>query len=131
MKKHLSKIQNIKGMSDMFESCQHYNHILSRSAQQVLEPKFGYKPLMLNTLEKAEVFSRTLGVSSDIVQKEMYSFTDLSNNQVVLRPEGTAGCMRWLMGRNDLTTLIEKEPVKLWYHGPMFRYERPQAGRMR
>lgn len=54
-------------MSDIFEAYPHYNHIVSRSAHQVLEPKFGYKPLLLNTLEKAEVFSRTLGVSSDIV----------------------------------------------------------------
>ncbi len=92
---------------------------------KVLQPKYGYKPLLLNTLERAEAFSRTLGVSSDIVQKEMYSFTDQSDTKVVLRPEGTAGCMRWLLSQNNLMNTIEKEPVKLWYHGPMFRYERP------
>ena len=61
----------------------------------------------------------------------MYSFTDKSENLVVLRPEGTAVCMRWLLNQSDIINKIEKEPIKLWYHGPMFRYERPQAGRMR
>ena len=82
-------------------------------------------------LEREETFHRTLGVSSDIVQKEMYAFKDQGKNSVVLRPEGTASCMRWLTNESDLINTIEKEPVKLWYHGPMFRYERPQAGRLR
>ena len=85
-------------MTDIFETHPHYDHIIQRSGRQILQGKFGCKPVMLNTLEKAEVFTRTLGISSDIVQKEMYNFKDLSDTEVVLRPEGTAGCMRWLMG---------------------------------
>jgi histidyl-tRNA synthetase len=61
----------------------------------------------------------------------MYSFTDLGNNELVLRPEGTAGAMRFLLNNQPLLSTIEKEPVKMWYMGPMFRYERPQNGRMR
>ena len=80
-------------------------------------------------LEHEDVFSRTLGLSSDIVQKEMYSFEDKSNNRLVLRPEGTAGVMRSVLADKKMMQHIEKEPVRLWYWGPMFRYERPQAGR--
>ena len=76
-------------------------------------------------MEDSQTFSRTLGVSSDIVQKEMYKFKDLGGNNLVLRPEGTAGAMRWLLNQKDLIKNIEKENVKLWYWGPMFRYERP------
>lgn len=76
-------------------------------------------------MENEETFSRTLGVSSDIVQKEMYAFKDRSNNSLVLRPEGTAGTMRFLVNDEELIRNIEKVPSKLWYFGPMFRYERP------
>jgi histidyl-tRNA synthetase len=55
----------------------------------------------------------------------MYKFQDLGGNNLVLRPEGTAGAMRWLLSQKDLMKNIEKENVKLWYWGPMFRYERP------
>ena len=61
----------------------------------------------------------------------MYSFKDLGGNDLVLRPEGTAGAIRHLLNNNFLMQHIEKEPVKVWYWGPMFRYERPQAGRLR
>lgn len=76
MKKQIQKISSIKGMNEIFERYPHYDHIIQRSALKVLQPKYGYKPVLLNTLERAETFSRTLGVSSDIVQKEMYSFED-------------------------------------------------------
>ena len=61
----------------------------------------------------------------------MYSFTDKGGNKVVLRPEGTAGAMRFVVNNTSLMQNIEKESVKMWYMGPMYRYERPQAGRMR
>lgn len=92
---------------------------------------FNYKRILVNTVEKEETFTHTLGVSSDIVQKEMYRFSDLSNNQLVLRPEGTAGVMRYVTNDEEILKTIEKNSTKLWYWGPMFRYERPQAGRMR
>ena len=61
----------------------------------------------------------------------MYSFKDLGGNHLVLRPEGTAGAMRFLMNNQDLVANIEKEAQKMWYWGSMFRHERPQAGRLR
>jgi len=61
----------------------------------------------------------------------MYSFSDLGKNELVLRPEGTAGAVRFLLNNPSLMQHIEKEAVKMWYWGPMFRYERPQAGRLR
>lgn len=87
--------------------------------------QYNYKRVLLNTVEREETFARTLGVSSDIVQKEMYRFKDLSNNNLVLRPEGTAGVMRYVTNDESILNGLEKSPVKLWYWGPMFRYERP------
>lgn len=112
-------------MKDVFQQFPVFRHIIDRSAGAVLEPKYGYRRLLQNTLERQETFTRTLGLSSDIVQKEMYGLTDLSGSQLVLRPEGTAGVMRWLMNEPSLLANIEKEQVKTWYWGPMFRYERP------
>ena len=77
--------------------------------------------------EASEVFKRTLGDTSDIVTKEMYSFTDKGGEEVTLRPEGTAGVARALISGG----LSQHLPLKYFYAGPMFRYERPQKGRMR
>ena len=78
-------------------------------------------------MEHSEVFLRTLGDSSDVVMKEMYSFFDKSNDSITLRPEGTAGIARALISNGFTQTL----PQKYFYYGPMFRYERPQQGRLR
>lgn len=126
----MSKIKSVKGFKDVFAGAKFYRHTLDRSLG-VLEGQFGYQQLLLNMLERKETFSHTLGLSSDIVQKEMYNFTDLGGNELVLRPEGTAGAMRFLLADKALVRTIEKEPVRMWYWGPMFRYERPQAGRLR
>ena len=120
----MSKIKGVKGFKDVFEGAKFYRHTLDRS-RSVLEGHFGYRQLLLNMLERKETFSRTLGLSSDIVQKEMYNLTDLGGNELVLRPEGTAGAMRFLLSNREMMRTIEKEPVRMWYWGPMFRYERP------
>ena len=114
----------------MYTTYPFYNHIL-RKTKPVLENKYGYRNLLLNVVERQETFTRTLGISSDIVSKEMYCFKDLGGNDVVLRPEGTAGAMRFLMSEKELLANIGKEQVKMYYSGPMYRYERPQTGRLR
>ena len=88
---------------------------------------FNFTPMNTPILEHSEVFLRSLGNSSDVVMKEMYTFMDKSNDSVTLRPEGTAGIARALIS-NSLTQSL---PQRYFYHGPMFRYERPQKGRLR
>ena len=78
-------------------------------------------------LESTNVFARTLGDDSDIVHKEMFTFQDRSGKSVTLRPEGTAGIVRHFITENQRQNL----PLRFFYHGPMFRYERPQKGRLR
>jgi histidyl-tRNA synthetase len=89
--------------------------------------RYGYLEMATPIFEFSEVFKRTLGDTSDIVTKEMYSFTDRGGEQLTLRPEGTASVARALMSDG----LTQHLPLKFFYQGPMFRYERPQKGRMR
>ncbi len=89
---------------------------------------YGFSEIRVPVVEKTELFCRSIGETTDIVEKEMYTFNDKSNNSLTLRPEGTAPVMRSFI-QNKLHT---KDPVaKLYYTGPMFRYERPQKGRYR
>ncbi len=88
---------------------------------------FNFTPINTPIMEHSEVFLRTLGNTSDVVMKEMYSFLDKSKESLTLRPEGTAGIARALVS-NGLTQSL---PQRYYYHGPMFRYERPQQGRLR
>ncbi|MFO7482723.1 histidine--tRNA ligase [Oceanibaculum nanhaiense] len=88
---------------------------------------YGFAPIATPIFEFTEVFQRTLGDTSDIVTKEMYTFTDKGGEQVTLRPEGTAGVARALISNG----LSQHLPLKYFYAGPMFRYERPQKGRLR
>ncbi len=93
-----------------------------------LAEKFGYKPIITPIIEPHELFSRSVGEASDIVQKEMYEFEDKGGRKIVLRPEGTAGTVRAYVEAG----LDKSNPLqKLYYFGPMFRYEKPQAGRQR
>ena len=94
--------------------------------RRVLE-RYGYGELRTPIFEATELFSRGVGEATDIVQKEMYTFTDRKGRSLTLRPEGTAAAARAVLQHN----LLERAPVKLYYIGPMFRYERPQAGRYR
>ncbi len=89
---------------------------------------YGFKPVWLPIIEFSELFERSVGETSDIVQKEMYVFEDRSGRRIALRPEGTASAVRAYIEH----TVFSKEPYTKWFYiGPMFRYERPQAGRKR
>ncbi len=88
---------------------------------------YGYREIRLPVLEKSELFARSIGSLTDIVEKEMYSFEDRSGENLTLRPEGTAGCVRAGIENGFLYNQIQR----LWYAGPMFRHERPQKGRYR
>ncbi|CAL4321806.1 histidine--tRNA ligase [Buchnera aphidicola] len=86
-----------------------------------------YDEIRLPIIEKEILFKKSIGTITDVVEKEMYSFKDKSENKICLRPEGTAGCVRAVLDHS----LIFKKKQRLWYIGPMFRYERPQRGRYR
>jgi histidyl-tRNA synthetase len=89
---------------------------------------YGYKPIRMPLVEPTSLFTRAIGEVTDIVEKEMYSFEDaLNGEKLTLRPEGTASCVRAVLEHN----LLYDGPKRLWYHGPMFRHERPQKGRYR
>jgi len=88
---------------------------------------YGYQEIRLPLLEKTELFKRSIGEVTDIVEKEMYSFNDRNGDSLTLRPEGTASCVRACMEHG----LLHNQVQRLWYAGPMFRHERPQKGRYR
>jgi histidyl-tRNA synthetase len=89
---------------------------------------YGYRPIRMPIVEPTPLFARAIGEVTDIVEKEMYSFEDaLNGEQLTLRPEGTASCVRAVLQHN----LLYEGPKRLWYLGPMFRHERPQKGRYR
>ncbi|RMH22271.1 MAG: histidine--tRNA ligase [Gammaproteobacteria bacterium] len=88
---------------------------------------YGYKEIRFPVLEKTELFCRAVGQATDIVEKEMYTFIDRNGDQLTLRPEGTASCVK----AAHECALLNGQTQKLWYMGPMFRHERPQKGRYR
>jgi len=88
---------------------------------------YGYREIRLPLLEKTELFARSIGGLTDIVEKEMYTFEDRNGESLTLRPEGTAGCVRAGIENG----LLHHQVQRLWYAGPMFRHERPQKGRYR
>ena len=88
---------------------------------------YGYREIRLPLLEKTELFKRSIGEVTDIVEKEMYSFDDRNGDSLTLRPEGTASCVRACLEHG----LLHNQVQRLWYAGPMFRHERPQKGRYR
>ena len=122
----MTKAKSIRGMHDLigedFLSQKEIIKLFESTAHN-----FNFKPIETPIMEFNEVFSRTLGLSSDVVMKEMYTFIDRSNDQLTLRPEGTAGIARAIIS-NGLTQNL---PLRYFYYGPMFRYERPQKGRLR
>ena len=120
-----NEFQPLQGMNDIASPEVLLWQYTEEHARQVFK-NFGYSELRTPLLEKAEVFVHTLGDSSDIVQKEMYNLKDRGGRSLVLRPEGTAGAMRYLSSLGE-----ESENAKVYYIGPMFRCERPQAGRKR
>lgn len=120
------KLQAIRGMNDVLpEAAASWQH-LHRTAADVFAG-YGYREIRLPLVERTELFKRTIGDVTDIVEKEMYSFEDRGGEGLSLRPEGTAGCVRAGLQHG----LFHNQQQRLWYAGPMFRYERPQAGRYR
>ena len=122
----MTKAKSIRGMHDLIGE----DFLSQKEIIKLFEStmhNFNFKPIETPIMEFNEVFSRTLGLSSDVVMKEMYTFIDRSNDQLTLRPEGTAGIARAIIS-NGLTQNL---PLKYFYYGPMFRYERPQKGRLR
>jgi histidyl-tRNA synthetase len=122
----LSDLQPVRGTHDFLpEDMRRFRRVVD-TARDAAE-RYGYLEISTPIFEFSEVFKRTLGDTSDIVTKEMYSFTDKGGEMLTLRPEGTAGIMRALISGG----LSQHLPLKYFTYGPMFRYERPQKGRMR
>ncbi len=121
------KIVAIKGMNDILPADAHLWEIFENTAQSILQ-SYGYQNIRTPIVEETRLFARAIGAVTDIVEKEMYSFTDSMNgDQLTLRPEGTAGVVRAVLEHN----LVYEGPKRLWYKGQMFRHERPQRGRYR
>ena len=119
-------IRSIRGMNDILPQDIHYWQALESAAEQVFAG-FGFENIRIPVLEKTDVFTRGIGSATDVVAKEMYSFENRNGESLSLRPEGTAGIVRAALQNGLLYGPVKR----LWYRGPMFRYERPQKGRSR
>jgi histidyl-tRNA synthetase len=121
-------INALRGMKDLtFEESERFVHIVTTAIG--IAKKYGYEYIETPILEETKLFKRSVGESSDIVGKEMYQFTDKGENDVCMRPEGTAGVVRaFVQAKLDRQ---QSAKFKFYYYGPMFRYERPQKGRLR
>lgn len=121
------KIQAIRGMNDILPDTSHQWLFFEHTVREWLKD-YGYKNIRTPIVEDTRLFVRSIGEATDIVEKEMYTFTDsLNGDSLTLRPEGTASCLRAALQHN----LLYKQTQRLWYIGPMFRHERPQKGRYR
>ncbi|NLV24030.1 MAG: histidine--tRNA ligase [Deltaproteobacteria bacterium] len=120
-------ITGIKGMNDILPAEIAAWHFLESQVREVFPP-FGFNEIRVPVLEKTELFCRSIGDDTDIVEKEMYTFPDKSGHSLTLRPEGTASVMRAYI---EHKMYAQNQVEKLYYVGPMFRYERPQKGRYR
>ncbi|MFO1372099.1 MAG: histidine--tRNA ligase [Candidatus Competibacteraceae bacterium] len=118
--------QAIRGMNDILPSESVRWQGLEALIRELLAA-YGYQEIRLPLVEKTELFARSIGEVTDIVEKEMYTFDDRNGESVTLRPEGTAGCVRACIEHG----LLHNQTQRLWYIGPMFRYEKPQKGRYR
>jgi histidyl-tRNA synthetase len=122
----MTSLQPVRGTRDIMpDEARRFRHIVETG--RAVGERYGFEEIATPIFEFSDVFRRTLGDTSDIVTKEMYSFTDKGGDEVTLRPEGTAGVARMLISGG----LSQNLPLKLFYNGPMFRYERPQKGRFR
>lgn len=122
-----AKVPSVKGFRDVLPAEARARRRVLAAAVSVLE-RYGYEEIELPLLERGELFARSVGATSDIVEKEMYAFEDRDGTLVALRPEGTASVVRAYVEAG----LQRAQPVaRLYYHGPMFRRERPQKGRYR
>ncbi|HEX2830083.1 MAG TPA: histidine--tRNA ligase [Burkholderiales bacterium] len=120
-------IQGVRGMNDVLPDDSHLWQFFEHTVREWLRA-YGYREIRMPILERTELFVRSIGEVTDIVEKEMYTFVDeLNGESLTLRPEGTASCVRAAIEHN----LLYGSPQRLWYAGPMFRHERPQKGRYR
>ena len=120
-------IQAVRGMNDMLPGDAPLWEFFEDTVRDWLR-SYGYQQIRMPIVESTDLFVRSIGEVTDIVEKEMYSFEDrLNGEQLTLRPEGTASCVRAVIQHN----LLYNAPQRLWYMGPMFRHERPQKGRYR
>ena len=119
-------MQNVRGTYDLYGEAKRKAKRVISEGSKIVE-KYGFEEIETPIFEFTEVFSRNLGDTSDIVTKEMYCFEDRGGESLTLRPEGTAGVVRAFISNGMQQNL----PVKMYYAGPMFRYERPQKGRQR
>ena len=120
------RIQAIRGMNDVLPENTAAWRSLERAFADTLD-SYGYQEIRFPLLENTQLFKRTIGEVTDIVEKEMYTFADLNGDSLTLRPEGTACCLRACLEHG----LLHNQQQKLWYQGPMFRHEKPQKGRYR
>ncbi len=119
-------MQAVRGMHDILPGEISLWRRLEAELRRVLDGH-GYQEIRLPLVERTELFARSIGEITDIVEKEMYTFEDRNGDSLTLRPEGTAGCVRAALEHG----LIHNRIQRLWYSGPMFRHERPQKGRYR
>ena len=120
------QFQAVRGMNDILPGESALWQHLEMTLREVLAT-YGYHEIRLPLVEKTELFARSIGEVTDIVEKEMYTFADRNGDSLTLRPEGTAGCVRACIEHG----LLHNQTQRLWYAGPMFRYEKPQKGRYR
>ncbi|RVU35857.1 histidine--tRNA ligase [Hwanghaeella grinnelliae] len=122
----MAALQPVRGTHDLLpEDHRRHRHVIDNAAG--VSSLYGYEFMSTPIFEFTQVFKRTLGDTSDVVTKEMYTFTDKGGDEITLRPENTAGVCRAFMSNG----LAQHAPVRYFYGGPMFRYERPQKGRLR
>lgn len=122
----MSRLSAIRGMNDILPDATPRWQQLENTLRTLMQ-RYGYREIRLPVVEATALFKRAIGEVTDIVEKEMYCFEDRSGESITLRPEGTAGCVRACLEHG----LTHNQSPKLWYVGPMFRYERPQKGRYR
>ena len=122
----MARIQSIRGMNDILPTETPLWQYLEAKIRDVLS-RYGYSEIRFPIVEHTELFKRSIGEVTDIVEKEMYTFEDRNGDSLTLRPEGTASCVRAC----DQNGLLHNQIQRLWYTGPMFRHERPQKGRLR
>jgi histidyl-tRNA synthetase len=127
MNESIAKIVAVKGMSDILPTQVAVWQHVERVIRQLMQA-YAYEEIRTPILERTQLFKRSIGEVTDIVEKEMFSFADQNGDGLTLRPEGTAGCVR---SGIEHSLFRNQQQQKLWYLGPMFRYERPQKGRYR
>ena len=126
MSKIIKKIQSVRGMNDIFPEKTSVWQFVELMLSNVVK-SYGYQEIRFPIVEHTELFKRTVGDATDVVEKEMYTFEDRGGEQLSLRPEGTASCVRAGIQHGSFYNKTQR----WWYRGPVFRYDRPQKGRYR